>query len=71
MVKGITRKLQRTPKDQYTLTIPKTLVQILGWSDKDEIEFGFEKGKITLKRTKKAADKKGKSEKKKGGPEEI
>jgi len=51
--KGITRNLQRTPKDQYTLTIPKTLVQILGWSDKDEIEFGFENNKLTLKRVKK------------------
>ena len=51
---GITRKLQRTPKDQYTLTIPKTLVQILGWDEKDEIEFGFEKGKLTLKRVKKS-----------------
>ncbi len=59
MVKGITRKFQRTPKDQYTLTIPKTLVQLLGWNDKDEIEFGFEKGKLTLRRAKK----------KKGGPE--
>ena len=53
MAKGITRKLQRTPKDQYTLTIPKTLVQILGWNDKDEIEFGFEQNKLTLRRVKK------------------
>lgn len=53
MKKGITRKLQRTPKDQYTLTIPKTLVQILGWDDKEEIEFEFEEGKLTLKRVKK------------------
>lgn len=53
MAKGITRKLQKTPKDQYILTIPKTLVQILEWGDKDEIEFGFEKGKLTLKRVKK------------------
>jgi antitoxin component of MazEF toxin-antitoxin module len=35
------------------VTIPKTLVQILGWEDKDEIEFGFEDGKITLSRVKK------------------
>ena len=55
---GITRRLQKTPKDQYTLTIPKTLVQILGWNDKDEIEFGFEKGKLTLKRTKKGKEEK-------------
>ncbi len=53
MAKGITRKLQRTPKDQYTLTIPKTLVQILGWDDKDEIEFVFASDKLTLRRVKK------------------
>jgi bifunctional DNA-binding transcriptional regulator/antitoxin component of YhaV-PrlF toxin-antitoxin module len=53
VAKGITRKLQRTPKDQYTLTIPKTLVQILGWNDKDEIEFIFEKDKLSLRRVKK------------------
>ncbi len=53
MSKGITRKLQRTPKDQYTLTIPKTLVKLLDWNNKDEIDFGFENGKLTLKRVKK------------------
>lgn len=53
MKKGITRKLQRTPKDQYTVTIPKTLVQILGWDDKDELEFLFEQDKLVLKRAKK------------------
>jgi len=53
VAKGITRKLQRTPKDQYTLTIPKTLVQILGWDDKDEIEFIFEQNKLTLRKVKK------------------
>lgn len=53
MTERITRRLQKTPKDQYTVTIPKTLVQILGWEDKDEIEFGFEDGKITLSRVKK------------------
>jgi len=51
--KGITRKLQRTPKDQYILTIPKTLVKILEWAEKDEIDFGFEQGKLTLRRVKK------------------
>ncbi|MBD3362006.1 hypothetical protein GF358_04425 [Candidatus Woesearchaeota archaeon] len=44
----ITRKLQKTSKDQYILTIPKTLVHLLNWKDKDEIEFGFQKGKITI-----------------------
>lgn len=46
----ISRKLQRTSKDQYILTIPKTLVQILGWNEKDPIEFGFKDGKLTLKK---------------------
>ena len=49
----IKRKLQKTSKDQYTLTIPKTLVQLLGWSEQDDIAFGFEKGKLTLKKVKK------------------
>lgn len=45
---NLTRKLQKTNKDQYILTIPKSLAQILKWKDKDEIEFGFAQGKITL-----------------------
>jgi hypothetical protein len=44
----LTRKLQKTNKDQFILTIPKSLVQILKWKDKEEIEFGFERGKITI-----------------------
>jgi len=46
----IIRKLQRTSKDQFTLTIPKTLVKILKWKVTDKIEFDFEAGKITLKK---------------------
>lgn len=53
MAGRITRKLQRTPKDQYTVTIPKTLIDILGWENKDEVEFKFEGDKLTLKRVKK------------------
>jgi len=49
----LTRKLQKTSKDQYILTIPKTLVQLLEWKDKETIEFGFEKGKITITKAKK------------------
>lgn len=45
---GLSRRLQRTNKDQYTLTIPKQLVQLLGWNQKQEITFGFEKGKINI-----------------------
>jgi len=51
--KKITRKLQRTSSDQYTLTIPKTLVNLLGWNEQDEIEFGFEIEKLMLKKVKK------------------
>ena len=53
MAEGITRKLQRTPKDQYILTIPKTLVQILGWDEGDKIEFGFSDNKLRMKKAKK------------------
>ncbi|MBN1645379.1 hypothetical protein JW851_05090 [Candidatus Woesearchaeota archaeon] len=48
----LTRKLQKTSKDQFILTIPKNLVQILNWKNQDEIEFGFEKGKITITKAK-------------------
>ena len=46
----LSRKLQRTNKDQYILTIPKSIVQLLNWKEQDEIEFGFEEGNITLKK---------------------
>lgn len=48
----LNRRLQKTNKDQYILTIPKTLVQLLEWKDKDDIEFGFEHGKITITKIK-------------------
>jgi bifunctional DNA-binding transcriptional regulator/antitoxin component of YhaV-PrlF toxin-antitoxin module len=48
----LTRKLQKTSKDQFILTIPKSLVQILEWKEKDVIEFGFDKGKITITKAK-------------------
>jgi hypothetical protein len=50
---ALTRKLQRTKKDQYTLTVPKSVVHLLKWNEQDLIEFGFEDGKITLKKHKK------------------
>jgi antitoxin component of MazEF toxin-antitoxin module len=53
----LVRKLQKTNKDQFILTIPKTLVQLLKWKNKDEIEFGFEKGKITITKSGKRGDK--------------
>ena len=48
----LTRKLQKTNKDQFILTIPKSLAQVLKWKDKDEIEFGFERGKLTITKSK-------------------
>jgi antitoxin component of MazEF toxin-antitoxin module len=53
LARKVARKLQRTPKDQFTLTIPKTLVQVLGWNDKDEIKFSFEEGEVVIWRVKK------------------
>ncbi|MEK6849654.1 MAG: AbrB/MazE/SpoVT family DNA-binding domain-containing protein [Nanoarchaeota archaeon] len=44
------RRLQKTNKDQYLLTIPKTLIDLLNWKDKDDIEFSLDKGSITIKR---------------------
>lgn len=44
------RRLQKTNKDQYLLTIPKTLVDVLNWNDKDRIEFSLENGKLTITR---------------------
>ncbi|MBI2564682.1 AbrB/MazE/SpoVT family DNA-binding domain-containing protein [Candidatus Woesearchaeota archaeon] len=42
------RKLQKTNKDQYILTIPKALVEVLNWKDKEVIEFIFDADKIVL-----------------------
>lgn len=44
----LSRRLQRTNKGQYLLTVPKQIVDLLGLLDKQEILFGFEKGKIVL-----------------------
>lgn len=49
---NLTRKLQKTNKEQYILTIPKNIVQLLNWKDKDAIEFGFERGKLTITKEK-------------------
>lgn len=50
---ALTRKLQRTKKDQYTLTIPKALVELLGLKEQDELEFGLEGDNIVVKKSKK------------------
>jgi len=46
----VKRRLQKTNKDQYLLTIPKALVEILQWQDKDEIEFVLEHNKLCIKK---------------------
>ena len=52
------RRLQKTNKDQYLLTIPKHLVDLLDWRVKDKIVFGFEEGKLTLlRKTRKGVEK--------------
>lgn len=48
---ALTRRLQKTNRDQYTLTIPKQLIELLNWNEKNTIEIGFEDGKITLQKT--------------------
>jgi bifunctional DNA-binding transcriptional regulator/antitoxin component of YhaV-PrlF toxin-antitoxin module len=47
---AIKRSLQRTSRDQYTLTIPKALVEILGYKEQDEIEFAMVKDTLVLKK---------------------
>lgn len=44
----VRRRLQKTNKDQYTVTIPKTLVQVLGWNAKDQVSFSLLDGKVVL-----------------------
>ncbi|MEM2916661.1 MAG: AbrB/MazE/SpoVT family DNA-binding domain-containing protein [Candidatus Woesearchaeota archaeon] len=48
---AIIRKLQRTKKDQYTLTIPKMLVELLGLKEQDVIEFQLKGNEIVLKKS--------------------
>jgi bifunctional DNA-binding transcriptional regulator/antitoxin component of YhaV-PrlF toxin-antitoxin module len=48
---AIIRKLQKTKKDQYTLTIPKTLVELLGLKEQDVIEFKLRGNEIILKKS--------------------
>lgn len=53
---GLNRKLQETGKGQYTLTMPKQIVELLGWKPQDNIEFNLQGDKllITKCKTKKA-----------------
>ncbi len=48
---AITRKLQKTAKDQFTLTIPKTLVELLGLKEQDVIEFQLRGNELVLKKS--------------------
>ncbi len=42
------RKLQKTNKDQYLLTIPKKVIKELGWQDKTELSFQYENSALFL-----------------------
>jgi bifunctional DNA-binding transcriptional regulator/antitoxin component of YhaV-PrlF toxin-antitoxin module len=57
---AIKRRLQRTSKDQYTITIPKALVEILGLREQDVFEFSLEKNAIVLKKAAKPSQRGGK-----------
>jgi len=49
-VSNLSRRLQKTNKDQFLLTIPKALVDLLDWKDKNEIEFSLENNQVTIKK---------------------
>jgi antitoxin component of MazEF toxin-antitoxin module len=40
---GTRRKVQKTSQDQYTITIPKTLIEVLGINKGSEFEFVLSK----------------------------
>ena len=42
------RRLQKTNKDQYTITIPKTLVEVLGWDAQDQLSFSLQGDSLVL-----------------------
>ena len=44
------RRLQKTNKNQYILTVPKALVELLKWNDKDEIEFELDNNLVRIKK---------------------
>ena len=50
---ALTRKLQRTKKDQYTLTIPKALIHLLDLKEQDELEFSLDGDKVVITKPKK------------------
>ena len=43
-------KLQRTPKGQYMITIPKALIDGLGWKKLDELQWQIIDGGLFLSR---------------------
>lgn len=53
VARGLTRRLQRTKKDQYTLTIPKALVELLGLKEQDLLAFSLSGDRISLAKVKK------------------
>jgi AbrB family looped-hinge helix DNA binding protein len=54
---ALTRRLQRTKKDQYTVTIPKAIVELLGLKEQDVLEFSLDSEKIILKKHKRGVKK--------------
>ena len=42
------RRLQETPKGQYTITMPSQVVRLLGWQKGDEIEIILENRSLRL-----------------------
>jgi len=44
------RKLQATGRKQYTLTIPKTLIEVLKWNSQDEITLELKGNEIVLRK---------------------
>lgn len=51
--RSLTRRLQRTKKDQYTLTVPKALVELIGLKVQDALEFSLDGDKIVLVKNRK------------------
>lgn len=49
----LSRKLQRTNKDQYTVTIPKALVDLLSWKEQSEITFNHKRNALALSKQRK------------------
>lgn len=49
----LSRKLQKTNKDQYTVTIPKALIELLDWKEQNELTFYHQKNFLALSKQRK------------------